>query len=104
MKHNYTERNIDIIKALIDARKAKKLTQSELALRLGVPQSYISRLESGRLDLRLSSLIDIARFLNLEVLLMPSSMIPVVNSLNSSMTIGENRPLYSLDDIDEEVD
>ncbi|MBM0742567.1 helix-turn-helix transcriptional regulator [Phormidium sp. CLA17] len=39
-------------KALIDARQAQGLTQTEVAQHLGKPQSYVSKYESGerRLD------------------------------------------------------
>ncbi len=39
-------------KALADARHAKNLTQADVAARLGKPQSYVSKYESGerRLD------------------------------------------------------
>ncbi len=39
-------------RALLEARQAKNLTQQEVASRLGKPQSYISKYESGerRLD------------------------------------------------------
>jgi len=39
-------------KALVDARLEKGLTQSEVSLRLGKPQSFVSKYESGerRLD------------------------------------------------------
>jgi transcriptional regulator with XRE-family HTH domain len=35
---------------LRDARTRAKLTQAELAARLGKPQSYISKLEIGEID------------------------------------------------------
>lgn len=38
---------MDIIRALVRARKEQHLTQSELAARTGIDQSDISRLENG---------------------------------------------------------
>ncbi len=99
MKHSAIE---DIIKSLVAARKAKGLTQSEMARRLGVPQSYISRMESGRLDMRLSSLVDVARYLNQEIVLVPNTVVPTVQTLlRSKDSHIENRPLYTLDDLDD---
>jgi transcriptional regulator with XRE-family HTH domain len=89
----------EVIDSLVLARKSKSLSQSELGRRLGVPQSYISRLEGGRSDIRLSSLIELARFLGLEVLLVPKALAPTVISLTGSQNRSNaNVPLYSLDD------
>ena len=100
MKHSSID---NLVKSLIEARKIRGLSQSEMARRLDVPQSYISRLESGKLDMRLSSLIDIARYLNLEVTLIPDMMANTVQAIigkeNASRTAG---PLYTLDNLDEQ--
>ena len=58
-----------IIKQLIDARKRLNVSQAELGEKLGLPQSHISKIEKGSVDIRLSSLIDMARLLGLEVIL-----------------------------------
>lgn len=94
-----------VISGLANARKAKALTQTELGSRLGLPQSYISRLESGRLDIRLSTAIEIARYLGLEIMMIPSSLTPLVNSLllNEPHSHSQLRPLYTLEDLDESV-
>ncbi len=63
------------------ARKAKKLSQTELGAKVGLPQSHISKIESGRTDLKLSSLIALARALDLELTLVPRQLIPAVQSL-----------------------
>ena len=39
-----------------EARKEAKLTQAELAARIGTQKSYISRIESGKSDIQLSTL------------------------------------------------
>lgn len=38
---------LDIIKAMLDARKLQNLTQEELAKKTGIDQAYISKLENG---------------------------------------------------------
>lgn len=38
----------DIARAVVRARAASGLTQAELAERMGTPQSFVARLESGR--------------------------------------------------------
>lgn len=44
-------------KIIEDARKKAKVTQAELARRIGSNRSYISRVESGQTDLRTSTFI-----------------------------------------------
>ncbi|MBU2553178.1 MAG: helix-turn-helix transcriptional regulator [Bacteroidetes bacterium] len=44
-----------------EARKRKKLTQQELADKVGTTKNYISRIENDASDIRLSTLIRIIR-------------------------------------------
>jgi transcriptional regulator with XRE-family HTH domain len=70
---------IDEIAASIHAaRQAKALTQKELGQRVGLPQSHISKIEKGAVNLQLSSLVEIARALDLEVILVPRKALPAV--------------------------
>lgn len=71
----------EIAQMLKDARAAKGLSQRELSHRAGVPQSHISKIERGGVDLRLSSLIAIARVLELEPMLVPRRSLPAVQSV-----------------------
>ena len=70
-----------ITDALKDAREKKGLSQRELSERSGVPQSHISRIENGAVDLRLSSLIELARTLDMELLMVPRKTVPAVQSI-----------------------
>ncbi|MCR4269332.1 helix-turn-helix domain-containing protein [Nitratireductor sp. ZSWI3] len=76
----------DIIEALKKGRGAKGLSQRALSARTGVPQSHISKIESGNADIRLSSLIELARALDLEVRLVPRKALPAVDSVVRSIT------------------
>lgn len=71
----------DIIRTLKDAREAKGLSQRALSARTGVPQSHISKIESGGTDIRLSSLIELARVLDLELKLVPRKAVPAVETV-----------------------
>ncbi|NDW07702.1 helix-turn-helix domain-containing protein [Jiella pacifica] len=71
----------DIIEALKNARKARGLSQRALSERTGVPQSHISKIEQGNADIRLSSLIELARALELELKLVPRKALPAVESV-----------------------
>lgn len=73
-----TEQMVRDLKA---AREAKGLSQRALSALVGVPQSHISKIERGGVDLRLSSLIEIARALDLEVTLIPRKNLSAVRSI-----------------------
>lgn len=71
----------DIASALRAARGAKGLTQRDLSKLVDVPQGHISKIESGGVDLRVSSLIELARALDLELTLVPRKSLPAVQSV-----------------------
>jgi predicted transcriptional regulator len=101
MKHI---KSLDKIAAsLVKARKQRQLTQAELGKRLSLPQSYVSRLEGCRIDSRISTIAEIARYLGLEIMLVPASMVPTVNALLGQGSQKSGRPLYRLDDAEGEV-
>ena len=87
------------------SREGRGLSQRELSARSGVPQGHISKIENGRVDLRLSSLVALARVLDLELALIPRKYLAAVNSIvgsNKAHTNGKSpRPAYSLDGDDE---
>jgi len=72
-----------IRKILKKARKAKGLTQAGLGAKMGLPQSYIAKIEAGKVDLRVSSLQEMARLLDMEPILVPRPLIPAVRSIIS---------------------
>src|SRR5690606_6170540 len=80
-KHIMSYATEDIIKTLKEAREAKGLSQRVLSARTGVPQSHISKIESGGTDIRLSSLIELARVLDLELKLVPRKAVPAVETV-----------------------
>jgi len=105
----------ELILAIKAARKNRRLSQRALSARAGIPQSHISNIENGAVDITLSTLIELTRALDLEVTLVPRKLIPAVQSIirsTSSDTVNESRttrdelnhvmetmrPAYSLDD------
>ncbi|MFC4726449.1 helix-turn-helix domain-containing protein [Glycocaulis abyssi] len=70
---------------LKQAREDKGLSQRALAQLTGVPQSHISKIESGAVDIRLSSLVAISRTLELELELVPKQALPAVQALIRSV-------------------
>jgi transcriptional regulator with XRE-family HTH domain len=63
------------------AREAKGISQRDLSKLAGIPQSHISKIENGSVDLRLSSLIELARALGLELMLVPHKTLPAIRSI-----------------------
>jgi transcriptional regulator with XRE-family HTH domain len=70
-----------IAKTLKNARKTKGLSQRAVGKLAGVPQSHISNIEKGTVDLRVSSLIELARALDLELTLVPRKSVSAVHSI-----------------------
>ncbi|WP_136616115.1 MULTISPECIES: helix-turn-helix domain-containing protein [Mesorhizobium] len=94
----------DIIQTLRGARKDKGLSQRKLSTRIGVPQSHISKIESGATDLRLSSLVEHARALDHEVVVVPRRALSAVKAIVANSALHKDiilrRPAYQLDDDD----
>jgi transcriptional regulator with XRE-family HTH domain len=86
----------EIIEQLKRARLAKKLKQSELGVKLGLPQSHISKIEQGGSDPRLSTVTDMARLLDQELVLIPRSMLPFIRAMLSGEDI--QKPKWQVDE------
>ncbi len=91
-----------ITATLKEARKQQGLSQRDLSAAAGVPQSHISKIENGAVDLRLSSLIAMARALGLEVTLVPRKSVVAVKAIVSAPQSEFVRPAYSLGDQDDD--
>jgi transcriptional regulator with XRE-family HTH domain len=87
----------ELLQTLRTAREGAGLSQRDLSARIGVPQSHISKIESGGTDLRLSSLIELARALDHEVVLVPRKLLPAVEAIvrNASSALSDNARLRS---------
>ena len=70
-----------IIQKLKRVRQEKGLKQSELGSKLGLPQSHISKIEQGLTDPRLSTVMDMARLLEQELVMVPRNMLTAVGAL-----------------------
>ena len=96
-------RTAEVLKA---ARLAKRLSQRELSVRTGLTQAHISRIENASVDLRLSNLIELARVLDLEMMLVPRPLAPAVRNMIRPYRLADDRsaasrkprPAYRLDD------
>ncbi len=62
---------IKIIGQILEARKEKGLTQSELEAISGVKQTFIARLENNRMDPQLTTILKLLRPLGMTLAVVP---------------------------------
>lgn len=76
------------------ARLTKGLTQAQLAELLQLGQSYLSQVERGKHDIKTSTLVDWARVLDLEIMLVPRRDVPTVSYVirSDGLTVAEELP------------
>lgn len=55
-----------IAKNIEKLRSLKKITREELSLALGVDNSYISKLEKGKINITLDKIVKIAKYFEIE--------------------------------------
>jgi transcriptional regulator with XRE-family HTH domain len=87
-------------RALKQTREKRGWSQRELASRLGLTQTHISSIESGKIVPRYDTLLELVRTLNSDLLMVPRALVPVVQSLvrdqaQPEQGEGEERPLYA---------
>jgi HTH-type transcriptional regulator / antitoxin HipB len=73
-----------VTRPVLVARKTLGLSQQAVARKLGMRQGQISDIEAGKHDLRLSTLVEVARAVGLELVLVPRSLLPAVSYLSQS--------------------
>jgi len=71
-----------------DARLGRGLSQVELAQKLGVTQGTISRAERGQGDIRLGTLLELTRALDLDLVVIKRSQRPLVDRLTADLRTG----------------
>lgn len=60
------------------------MSQRELSARSGLTQSHISQIERGTMEPGLASLVDVARALDLEIVLAPKKLMPAIGNILDS--------------------
>jgi transcriptional regulator with XRE-family HTH domain len=85
-----------IIEQLKSFRLANGLKQAEMGQKIGLPQSHLSRIEQGATDPRLSTVLDMARVLDQELVLVPRQLLPQLRALLYGEEEDERR--WQLDD------
>ncbi len=85
-----------LLKKIKTARLEKGLKQSEFGKKLGLPQSYISRIERGGSDPRLSTVVDMARIVDKELILVSRKLVPVIKSMIEGGS--DQKPIWKPDE------
>jgi|SRR3990167_6269760 len=81
------------------ARLKRGWSQLELGQHIGLPQMHISSIETGKIVPRFNTLIDLARILDYDLLMVPRSLVPTVQSLIHDHDHGtEELSLYASDE------
>ena len=83
------------------ARVKKGWSQRSFAGSIGMPQSRLSKIENGLIDLRTSNLLELARSLDMELMMVPRQLVPAVDGLirqDTGAGAEKETPMYRLDD------
>jgi len=92
----------EIGKKIKQARLERGFSQREFGQKIGMPQSHLSKIENGLVDLQTSSLIEIARALELELMLVPKILLPAFQHLINGKMGSEQVPAYRLEETDDD--
>jgi transcriptional regulator with XRE-family HTH domain len=82
----------DLIREMRDRRTDAGISQRALAARSGLTQAHISQIETGTLEPGLSSFIDMARALDLEIMLVPKKFLPAVQGILRQTSTEQSTP------------
>src|SRR3569833_1110181 len=89
---------IELRDQIKQARANRGWGQRQLGAAVGLPQPHISAIESGEIVPRFDTLLDLVRVLDLDLLLVPRSLVPAVESLIRAQKEpeSEEKPLYAV--------
>jgi transcriptional regulator with XRE-family HTH domain len=99
----------DMQRELKKARTKRGWSQTELGRHIGLPQTHISGIETGRIVPRFDTLLDLARILGHDLLMIPRELVPAIQGIirdhrhqEKEPYEEEERPLYSIDKNDDD--
>jgi transcriptional regulator with XRE-family HTH domain len=81
MARSQSDALLDIGQLLKVARKGRRLTQEQVADMAGISRPRYREIEAGSSSARTTTLINIARALGLELMLIPQAIVPAVDAL-----------------------
>lgn len=85
-----------------EERLRKGISQRDLSSKTGIPQGHISKIERGIIDLQVSTFIELARALELELMLIPRSLVPAITALKKPGGKEKQKPMYPPDETSED--
>lgn len=88
----------DLRDELKQARRKRGWSQRQLGAAVGLPQPHISAIESGDIVPRFDTVLDLVRVLEMDLLLVPRSLVPAVHSLIRAQKEpgAAEKPLYAV--------
>ncbi|HWR16845.1 MAG TPA: helix-turn-helix transcriptional regulator [Terriglobales bacterium] len=91
---------VEVRQEIKAARAERGWSQRELGATIGLPQPHISGIESGEVVPRFDTLLDIVRVLDLDLLLVPRTLVPAVQALIRAQKEPESaeKALYAADE------
>lgn len=95
---------MSLIEQLRTIRQEQGITQAELADMLGLQQSSIARIETGRVETRLSMFEELVKTLGYEILIIPKEQVVAAKAFLSNVEQYSNlsqTPLYTQPEDDE---
>lgn len=84
-----------------NARLAAGLSQAEVALRADISRPRYRDIETGAAAARATTLLNVARALGLELMLIPQAMVPPIQSMLQPAGDDDDRPAFT-SDLDED--
>jgi transcriptional regulator with XRE-family HTH domain len=84
------------------ARQAAGLSQEEIALRANISRPRYRDIETGAAAARATTLVNVARALGMEMMLIPQAMVPAVQSMLQPTDNDDDRPAFTSDVEEEE--
>lgn len=84
------------------ARLAARLSQQQTAQRANISRPRYRDIETGAAAARATTLVNVARALGMEMMLIPQAMVPAVQSMLQPADRDDDRPAFTSDVEDEE--
>jgi transcriptional regulator with XRE-family HTH domain len=79
------------------ARLAAGLSQEQIARRANISRPRYRDIETGAAAARATTLVNIARALGMEMMLIPQAMVPAVQSMLEPVDDNDDRPAFTSD-------
>lgn len=92
----------DLVRELKTARLRRGWTQEKLGQQTGLPQMHISGIERGKIVPRYDTLLELIRVLELDLIVVPRSLVPAVLTLIRDYKRRDERRFQNRNSMDED--